>query len=48
MPAQPEGQSRCRGHQDLRADLPDRVHRTQVGGWKSKALAGLPESYDQR
>ena len=24
------------------------VHRTQVGGWKSKALAGLPESYDQR
>ena len=24
------------------------VHRTQVGGWMSKALAGLPESYDQR
>jgi hypothetical protein len=24
------------------------VHPTQVGGWKSKALAGLPESYDQR
>ncbi len=23
------------------------VHRTQVGGWKSKALAGLPESHDQ-
>jgi len=24
------------------------VHPTQVGGWKDKALAGLPESYDQR